>query len=90
MSIMNHRGQLDTINNVDVYCAQRDPNFRDFFIQNIRQMIRLRTSDRTTGRPLRNGVAPLVEKDVGSSGTHFLLRHQVHAAVVIAVPLSIH
>lgn len=87
MSIMNHRGQLDTINNFDVYCAQRDPNF---IIYNIMQMIGLRTLDRTMGRPLRNGVAPLVEKDVGSSGTHFFVRHQVHTAVVIAVPLSIH
>lgn len=50
----------------------------------------LRTSDRALGRPLRYDVTPLIEKDVGAPGAHFFLRHQVHAAVIVAVPLSVH
>lgn len=58
--------------------------------RSIAEISRLRTSDRAVGRPLRYDVAPLIEKDVGAPGAHFFLRHQVHAAVVVAVPLSVH
>lgn len=50
----------------------------------------MHTSDGAAGRPLRDGVASLVKEDVGSSGTHLLLWHQVDAAVIVAVPQSVH
>lgn len=48
------------------------------------------TSNGAAGRPWGDDVASLVEQDVSSFGAHFLLRHQVHAAVIVVVPLTIH
>lgn len=50
----------------------------------------MHTSEGATGRPGGDGVASLVEKDIGPSGTHFLLWHQVYTAVIIAIPQAIH
>lgn len=63
-------------------------SFRHYFNQI--QVTSQDTSDRATGWPWRNCIASLIEKDVGSSGAYFFLRNQVYAAVVIAIPLSIH
>ena len=48
------------------------------------------TPDGAVGGPGRDGVAPLVEEDVGAARPQLLIGHQVHTAVIIAVPLAVH
>lgn len=44
------------------------------------------TSGGAAGRPGGDGVAALVEEDVGAAGAHLVLLHRLHRAVVVAVP----
>lgn len=51
--------------------------------------VTLLTSGSTAGRPGRDGVAALVEEDVGAAGAHLVLPHPLHCAVVVAVPAPV-